>query len=448
MAEVKLLGLLPSPYVYRVIWALKLKGIPYEFVKEDLPNKSPLLLKYNPVHKKIPVLVHGEKSVCESMIIVEYINEVWPQNPLLPNDPHQRAVARFWAKFADDKGPSVFRIFRTGEDEMEKVKKEVLEMLQATEDHGLGDKKFLGGDQIGIADIAFGSVIHWLTVMEEGILGAKLLEPHKFPRLYSWLKNFQQAPVIKENLPDFKEAVAFYKGRREALLGGAASNIMAEVKLLGQLPSPYVYRVTWALKIKGIQYEFVPEDIANKSPLLLKYNPVHRKIPALVHGGKPICESMIIVQYIDEVWPQNPLLPSDPHERAVARFWVKFADDKGLSVFKIFRSGGEAMEQAIKETMEMLQAIEDHGLGNKKFFGGDQIGIADIAIGSDIHWLAIIEEAVGFKLLDPHRYPRLHGWLKNFQQVPVIKENLPDWDETVAFFRARRQDLLMAAASQ
>ncbi|KAJ4830466.1 hypothetical protein Tsubulata_025391 [Turnera subulata] len=223
MAEVKLLGVLPSPYVYRVIWALKLKGIPYEFVKENLSNKSPLLLKCNPVHKKIPVLVHGEKSVCESMIIVEYINEVWPQNPLLPNDLHERAVTRFWSKFADDKGSSVLKIFRTREDEMEQVKKEILEMLQAIEDHGLGDKKFFGGDQIGIADIAFGSVIHWLTVMEEGILGAKLLEAHKFPRLYSWLKNFQQAPVIKENLPDFEEAVAFYKGLREASLGRAAS---------------------------------------------------------------------------------------------------------------------------------------------------------------------------------------------------------------------------------
>ncbi|KAJ4830469.1 hypothetical protein Tsubulata_025396, partial [Turnera subulata] len=229
------------------------------------------------------------------------------------------------------------------------------------------------------------------------------------------------------------------------------SVFMAEVKLLGHLPtlpSRFVYRVIWALKSKGIQYEFVEEDITNKSPLLLKYNPVHKKIPVLVHGEKPIWESMIIVEYIDEVWPQNPLLPSDPHERAVARFWVKFAEDKSPSVFKIYRSAGEEMEQAIKETKEMLQAIEDHGLGNKKFFGGDQIGIADIACGSIIHWLGTIEEAVGLKLLEPHKFPRLQGWLKNLQQVPVIKENLPDWDETVAFFKARRQVLLGAAASQ
>ncbi|KAG5236457.1 glutathione S-transferase [Salix suchowensis] len=82
---------------------MKLKAIPYELIEEDLTNKSPLLLKQNPVHQKIPVFLHGDKPVCKSMIIVEYIDEVWPQNPLLPKDPYERVQARFWVKFAEDK---------------------------------------------------------------------------------------------------------------------------------------------------------------------------------------------------------------------------------------------------------------------------------------------------------------------------------------------------------
>lgn len=105
---------------------------------------------------------------------------------------------------------------------------------------------------------------------------------------------------------------------------------MAEesVKLLGYWASPFALRVKWALKLKGVHYEYVEENLPNKSPLLLRYNPVYKKIPVLVHNGKPLAESLLIIEYIDEAWKQNPLLPEDPYERANARLWAKFFDEK------------------------------------------------------------------------------------------------------------------------
>lgn len=99
--NVMLLSSVVSPVGRRVEWALKLKGVDYEYIEEDLFNKSTLRLQLNPVHKRVPVLVHNQKPLAESLIIVEYIDETWKQYPLLPQHPYQRALARFWGTVSD-----------------------------------------------------------------------------------------------------------------------------------------------------------------------------------------------------------------------------------------------------------------------------------------------------------------------------------------------------------
>jgi glutathione S-transferase len=102
------------------------------------------------------------------------------------------------------------------------------------------------------------------------------------------------------------------------------------VRVLGLWASPFVIRVLIALKLKGVEHEVLEEVVGKKSNLLLKSNPVHKKIPVLLHHGKPISESLIILQYIDEVWSSNEpaILSADPYARATERFWAQYIADK------------------------------------------------------------------------------------------------------------------------
>ncbi|KAJ9185674.1 hypothetical protein P3X46_005274 [Hevea brasiliensis] len=212
--------------------------------------------------------------------------------------------------------------------------------------------------------------------------------------------------------------------------------MVEEVKLFNTWSSPFGLRIVWALKLKGIQYESVEEDLTNKSPLLLQYNPVYKKVPVLVHNGLPVVESCIILEYIDETWKQNPLLPEDPHKRAAARFWAKFGDDKVISsLWAILTKEGKEREEASVQATENLKFLEEE-LKGKRFFGGERIGFLDIAMGWLVNLVPVTEEILGFEVIDKEVFPILSGWMLEFSGVPAIKENLPPHDKLVAEFRA------------
>ncbi|KAK3406908.1 hypothetical protein EUGRSUZ_K03039 [Eucalyptus grandis] len=211
-----------------------------------------------------------------------------------------------------------------------------------------------------------------------------------------------------------------------------------ELKLLGAWANPFSRRVEIALKIKGVEYEYLDGDIIhNKSALLLEYNPVHKKMPVLVHNGKPIAESLMILEYIDETWKDNPILPRDPYKRAMARFWAKFLDEKCVpALWKYCWSLGEEQENAYEEACGVLKILEGE-LEDKKFFGGNNLGFVDITANSVGLWIVVIQEAGGFNILTPDKFPRLCKWAEEFRSCPVVKENLPPRDRLYALFKAR-----------
>ncbi|KAH7834510.1 hypothetical protein Vadar_016823 [Vaccinium darrowii] len=215
---------------------------------------------------------------------------------------------------------------------------------------------------------------------------------------------------------------------------------MASVKLIGARPSPFVNRVQIALNLKSINYEFFDEIFGSKSKFLLESNPVHKKIPVLIHDDKPICESLIIVQYIDEQWTSGPsILPSDPYDRSTAQFWASYIDEKCFSSLGDLRlAKGEAEKLAAANRLfEMLVLLEEVfakcSEGGKGFFGGDKIGYLDIALGGFLGWLKAVERLVGVMLLDGKKTPELVGWAERFCADDAVKGVIPETEELLEF---------------
>jgi len=231
------------------------------------------------------------------------------------------------------------------------------------------------------------------------------------------------------------------------------ANGNGEVKVIGAWPSPYVMRVRIALHLKSVEYDFIQETLNPKSELLLKSNPIHKKIPVLLHNDKTVCESNVIVQYIDEAFSSgSDILPSDPYERAMHRFWVAYVDDKffpslsGASRAETPEARAAAFEQA-QEGIALLEEAFGKLSNGKPFFGGDKIGFLDISFGSLLGWIRVSEKLGNVKFLDEAKTPSLVAWADVFCGDEAVKDVMPETDKLAEFaiaIMARRK----AAAPQ
>ncbi|VVA92140.1 unnamed protein product [Arabis nemorensis] len=213
-----------------------------------------------------------------------------------------------------------------------------------------------------------------------------------------------------------------------------------EVILLNFWPSMFGMRTMIALEEKKVNYDYKEEDLSNKSSLLLEMNPVHKKIPVLIHNGKPVCESLIQIEYIDEVWPgKNSLLPSDPYERAHAKFWADFIDKKvNVTARRIWTVKGEEQE-ASKELIEILKTLESE-LGDKVYFGGETFGYVDIALIGFYSWFGVYNKFGNVSI--ESECPKLIEWAKRCAKRESVAKALPESEKVTMFISELRKKRL------
>jgi glutathione S-transferase len=223
MSRIELYSSALCPYAQRVRLALTEKGLPATEIEIDPRNKPADFLALSPAGK-VPLLVHDDARVWGSAVINEYLDEAFPERPLLPKASGQRALARIWTSFADTKiYEPTHRLLLCPDPGMQaRMAGQLAEELRFLERHALATHGGLYwlGDEFSLADIAFFPWFEQVAVLERF---RKFNMPTECNRISAW----REAVARRQGVQLTARAPDFYVHGYAQLLGRIPNNVAA-----------------------------------------------------------------------------------------------------------------------------------------------------------------------------------------------------------------------------
>jgi glutathione S-transferase len=175
---------------------------------------------------------------------------------------------------------------------------------------------------------------------------------------------------------------------------------------------PYCARVRIVLAEKGLEYQTVIVDLDERPAWIYAKNPLG-KVPVLEEDDFVLPESTVIMEYLEERYPEPPLWPTDPAGRAAGRLLVERFDQLSRPYYAL-RRGDEEARSEISERLIDLDSL----LMMNAFLTGPEFGIADAA------YLPWILRARGNLDVDLEPYPALADWVSRATQRPSVTAEL------------------------
>lgn len=206
---------------------------------------------------------------------------------------------------------------------------------------------------------------------------------------------------------------------------------MTKVKIYSAQVCPYAQRTRLLLLEKGVDFELIEIDLANKPDWFEDVSP-YSKVPVVVDGDTRVYESSIINEYLEEAYPEPALMPSDPGRRALARIWIDYANVKYTpSIYKfLMEQDDEARESLRADAVAVLRFMETEGLAKLSdgpYWMGEELSLVDLAYYPFFERLCVLEHYRDFAI--PEDCPRLKAWVETMRFRPSVKEieNPPDY---------------------
>jgi len=171
---------------------------------------------------------------------------------------------------------------------------------------------------------------------------------------------------------------------------------------------PYCARVRILLAEKGLEYETVVVDLDDRPAWIFDKNPLG-KVPVLEEDAFVLPESVVINEYLEERYPEPPLWPADPAERAAARLLVERFDQLGRPYYAL-RRGSEGARDDLDEELTKLDWL----LQSRPYLTGRDFGLADVAY---LPWILRAQTMLG---VDLGQYPTLDEWVARARERPSV----------------------------
>ena len=191
----------------------------------------------------------------------------------------------------------------------------------------------------------------------------------------------------------------------------------APLKLISHKLCPYVQRAVIALTEKGVPFERIDIDLANKPDWFLKISPLG-KTPVLVVGDKAIFESAVILEYLEET-QQNPLHPADALTRAEHRGWIEFGSAVLNDIAGFYAAKDEAAFKAKAAQLEQKFARLEARVAASPWFDGEKFSLVDAVFGPVFRYFDVFDEIGDFGILA--NKPKLAKWRKNLAARPSVR---------------------------
>lgn len=174
---------------------------------------------------------------------------------------------------------------------------------------------------------------------------------------------------------------------------------------------PYCARVRIVLAEKRLSYDAIEIDLSDRPAWLYEKNPIAR-VPVLEEdGGLVLPESEVIMEYLEERFPEPSLWPADPAERALGRLWLQWFDDRlGDDYYALRRGDDSQLDRRLAELDAALEA--------QPFLSGHAYGLADIGY---LPWIVRAGVMLG---VDLEPYEALSVWLERLAERPPVAAEL------------------------